>query len=99
MKTFFAILFLSCSSLLAKDLGVDFTDLTAPTGVQTVPGRSKSVTFTFGTPALQSCTVNIAGKVFTAGDGSLTLEAEEGDTIGPITYSLTSGTMRILRTQ
>lgn len=85
-----------------KDLGVDITTATTS---GTVAARARFVTFIFNT----SFTGTIAGACFagTAGvcsagspaDLSLTIPAPAGDTLTAITYTVSAGSVRIIRTQ
>lgn len=102
LKLILIILTLACCPVYGKPLDVDI--VTATTS-GTVAGRARFVTFIFNT----SFTGTIAGACFagTAGvcsagspaDLSITIPAPAGDTLGAITYTISAGSARIIRTQ
>jgi len=70
-----------------------------------VAGRMKSVTFVFGTTFVGTiagvCFAGAAGVCYTGSpaDTSLTIPAPAGDTLTDIPYTISAGTLRIIRTQ
>jgi hypothetical protein len=76
-----------------------------PTTTPLVPGRMRSVTFVFSTTFIGTvagvCFAGTAGVCYTGApaDQSLTIPAPAGDTLVEIPYTVTAGTLRIIRTQ
>jgi len=89
-----AITLLACP-LYAKDLGVDITSATTD---GTVAARARQVTFIFRSTFVGT----ISGVAFSGGSGNdagLTIKAPAGDTMLSIPYTISAGTLIIVRLQ
>ena len=86
---------LSVGLVQAKTLSVDTVN--AGVGSGTVNGNAKQTTFVFSSPF--SGTINGVAYDWAAG-GSLTVNAYQGgDLLDKITYTVTTGTLHIIRVQ
>lgn len=94
MKKLLLILLIVPWCALAKDTDVDIT-LATTSG--TVAARAKSVTFIFSSDFVGT----VKGVAFTgAADSSITLNTPQpGDVLSSIAYTVTAGSVRIVRTQ
>lgn len=81
-------------NIQAKELTVDVVNTTSSGSVL---ARAQQVTFVFS--ATFTGTINTVSMDWAAG-GTLTVKADQaGDTLGAITYTVTAGTLHIIRVQ
>lgn len=86
---------LTLSPVLAADQGQEQVIITTANSNGTVDANARSITFIFSSTFVGT----IRGVTFTGGaaaDSSLTIAAQAGDTIGPVVYTISAGSMRIV---
>ncbi len=101
MKNFLAVLLLfslTLSPVMADTQGQEQVKVQSVTANGSVGANQRSITFIFGSTFVGT----IGGIAFTGGtgaDSSLTITAQSGNTLGPVTYTVSAGTMRIVTTK